>query len=118
MTWKVIVSDTYARWFLALSESEQVDVQAMVEVLEVVGPHLKRPYTDTIKGTRRFKNLKELIIQTSGNPYRVFYAFDPKRQAVLLCGGRKDGSRGKLFYKEMVRIAEEELAAYLKSAGY
>ena len=48
------------------------DVLAMVEVLEMTGPGLSRPYTDTLKGTRKVKNLKELIIQHAGNPYRVF----------------------------------------------
>ncbi|WP_366511852.1 type II toxin-antitoxin system RelE/ParE family toxin [uncultured Amphritea sp.] len=56
---------------------------------------LDGPQADTIKGTKKVKNLKELVIQHAGKPYRVFYAFDPKRRAVLLCGGRKDGSKDK-----------------------
>jgi len=118
MNWEILISDEYERWFLTLTESEQIDVQAMVEVLEVKGPNLARPYADTIKGTKKVKNLKELIIQHVGKPYRVFYAFDPKRRAVLLCGGRKDGSKDKLFYKRMVPLAEAEFVHHLKMKAF
>ena len=118
MTWIVLVSDEYEGWFLNLTDAEQIDVQAMVDVLEIKGPHLGRPYADTIKGTQKIKNLKELVVQHSGKPYRVFYAFDPKRRAVLLCGGRKDGSRAKQFYKHMVTLAEAEFANHLKNEGF
>ncbi len=115
MTWEILVTDEYEGWFLDLTEAEQIDVQAMVDVLEIKGPNLGRPQADTIKGTKKVKNLKELVIQHAGKPYRVFYAFDPKRRAVLLCGGRKDGSKDKQFYKQMVPLAEAEFADHLKS---
>lgn len=37
----------------------------------------------------RSKKLRELRIQHAGQPHRVLYAFDPKRNAVLLLGGNK-----------------------------
>ncbi|WP_331879716.1 type II toxin-antitoxin system RelE/ParE family toxin [Legionella adelaidensis] len=61
--------------------------------------------------TRQVKNLKELRIQHQGRPYRVFFAFDPKRNAVLLCGGNKTGK--KRFYDMMVPIAEQEFLNHL-----
>ena len=63
------------------------------------------------------RNLKELRLQHSGKPYRILYAFDPKRSAVLLCGGRKNGKKDKLFYKRMIYLAEKVFARYLKDEG-
>lgn len=117
MTWEVRLTDEFEAWFLALSDTEQVDVLAMLDVLEIMGPTLGRPQADTLKGTARVKNLKELRIQHAGKPYRVFYAFDPLRRAVVLCGGRKDGRRDKQFYRRMIKLAEAEFEKYLSSEG-
>jgi hypothetical protein len=35
--------------------------------------------------------MKELVVQHRGRPYRVLYAFDPRRSAILLIGGDKTG---------------------------
>jgi hypothetical protein len=118
MTWEILITDIYEDWFLKLSDKEQIDVQAMVDVLEIKGPHLGRPHADTIKGTKTVRNLKELVVQHAGSPYRVFYAFDPMRRAVLLCGGRKDGAQDKQFYRKMVPLAEAEFKKHLKSEGF
>ena len=117
MKWEILITDEYERWFLELTDSEQEDVLAMVDVLEIVGPQLSRPYADTLHSTDKVKNLKDLRIQHSGKPYRVFYAFDPVRRAVLLCGGRKDGKQDKRFYDRMVPLAEKEFLAHLNSEG-
>ena len=77
-----------------------------ITLLEVKGHHLGRPYVDSLKGTKQVNNLKELRVQHQGKPYRILFAFDPKRQAVLLCGGDKTGD--KRFYKRMISIAERE----------
>lgn len=113
MSWKILVTEIYEEWFLGLTDKEQEDVLAMADVLEITGPHLSRPYADTLKGTDKVRNLKELRIQHAGKPYRVFYAFDPKRRAILLCGGRKDGKRDKQFYDTMIPLAENEFLKYL-----
>jgi hypothetical protein len=118
MKWEILYTDRYEDWFLSLKDEEQEDVLAMVDVLEIKGPLLSRPYADTLSGTKKVKNLKELIIQHTGKPYRVFYAFDPKRRAVLLCGGRKDGKKDKQFYKQMIPIAEKEFQNHLESENF
>jgi hypothetical protein len=115
MTWTVLITDEYEHWFLSLTNDEQIDVLAMVDILEIKGPQLSRPYADTLQGTKKVRNLKELRIQHAGKPYRVFYAFDPKRNAILLCGGRKDGSDDKQFYQQMIPIAEREFLNYLRN---
>lgn len=114
MNWEILITDEYENWFLSLNEAEQIDVQAMVDVLEIKGPNLGRPQADTLYSTNKVNNLKELRIQHSGKPYRVFYAFDPKRRAVLLCGGRKSGKQDKVFYKRMIPIAEKIFVQHLK----
>lgn len=117
MDWEILVTDVFQAWFLALSNAEQVDILAMVDVLEIRGPNLSRPQADTLKGTRKVHHLKELRIQHAGRPYRVFYAFDPSRRAILLCGGRKGRRKDTLFYQRMIAVAEREYLQHLKESG-
>ena len=109
--WSVVTVDVFDEWFIGLNEDEQEDIWAVVRVLEMLGPQLGRPYVDTLSETK-LTNLKELRIQHRGKPYRVLFVFDPKRQAVLLCGGNK--SNDKRFYKKMISIAEREYDSYLR----
>ena len=85
---------------------------AAILVLEQFGPALGSPYVDSLKGTEKVKNLKELRVQHKGKPFRVFFAFDPLRQAVMLCGGDKTGD--KQFYKTVIPVAEREFLSYLQ----
>lgn len=116
MIWEILITDEYEQWFLGLTDKEQEDVLSMVDVLEIKGPQLARPYADSLKGTNKVKNLKELRVQHAGKPYRVFYAFDPTRKAILLCGGRKDGKKDKTFYDRYIPLAEKEFLNYLKNS--
>ena len=85
------------------------------ERLMAEGPHLGRPYADTVKGSRH-ANLKEL--RTPGT-VRAFYAFDSQRHAVLLCGGDKgQAKRSAAWYKKMVRRADRLLDEYLAEMPY
>lgn len=74
--------------------------------------YLPRSYADILKGLR-CKNMKELHIQFSGPPIRTVYAFDPIRRAIVPCNGGKGND--KRFYEKLIRIAEDEFAAYLKN---
>ncbi len=109
--WNVVTVEEFDNWFLPLTEEEQIDVLSYIKLLQVYGPNLGRPYADSLEGTQHVKNLKELRVQHKGRPYRVFFAFDPKRQAVLLCGGDKTGDNR--FYKKMIPIAEREFSNHL-----
>lgn len=113
--WEIVTVEMFDKWFLGLNEAEQTDVLAVIELLQVKGPQLGRPYADALENTQDIKNLKELRIQHHGKPYRVFYAFDPKRKGVLLCGGDKAGD--KRFYKRMIPIAESEFLKYVEKDG-
>lgn len=61
---------------------------ASVDLLGLFGPGLRFPHSSDMKGTRH-GNLRELWVQHAGRPYRVLYAFDFRRCAVLLIGGDK-----------------------------
>lgn len=110
--WTVLFSQRFDEWLSEQDEALQEKVLADLGKLKVYGPELTRPYADTIKGSR-YKNMKELRVQFAGNPIRAFYAFDPIRRAVVLCAGDKTGD--KRFYKTLVRIADDEFEAHLKT---
>lgn len=111
MAWDVEYTDEFASWWISLTADEQADVNASVELLEHQGPQLGRPHVDTIKGSRH-SNMKELRTQSGGKPLRTFFAFDPRRTAILLIGGDKTGD--KRFYDRMVPIADDLYDTYLK----
>jgi len=108
--WKVEGTDEFYAWFYGLTPAERISVAAKIDVLEEKGPALGRPHVDTLKGSR-FANLKELIIQHAGDPYRVIFAFDPRQTAILLLGGRKTDSK---WYKRAISEAEEIYKRYLE----
>lgn len=76
-----------------------------------MGPNLGRPYADTLHGSS-LANLKELRVQHRSQPYRILYAFDPKREALLLLGGNKAGD--KRWYRKAIPRAEAIYARHLE----
>jgi len=109
--WKVIQVESFAEWFKDQDTDAQADMVTKIAVLSQYGPRLGRPYADSIKESQH-PNMKELRIQSKGRPFRVFYAFDPKRKAVLLVGGNKEGA--KRFYKKMIPKADKLFDEYLE----
>jgi hypothetical protein len=109
--WQVEITDEFEAWFNALDLAEKASVIASVEVLEERGPALGRPLVDHIKGSRH-PNMKELRTQSGGSPIRTFFAFDPRRAAILLIGGDKTGD-GR-FYERLIRIADDLYDEHLK----
>lgn len=111
--WKIATTDTFDEWYDSLSDSDRTNVLAGMLLLQEIGPHLSRPYADTVNGSK-FTNMKELRIQSKGDPLRAFFAFDPTRTGVLLCAGNKVGDE-KRFYKRMIPIADNEYETHLKN---
>lgn len=101
--WVVEYTDEFGGWWETLSESVQEAISHDVGLLEQVGPGLGRPQVDTVHGSK-FRNMKELRTQHKGEPIRVFFAFDPRRSAILLIGGSKGGDNR--FYATFVPIAD------------
>jgi hypothetical protein len=109
--WQVITVERFDNWFLSLSRDEQKSVLVGIFKLQEFGPLLSCPHADTLHHEGSVQHLKELRIQHRGRPFRVLFAFDPLRQAVLLCGG--DKSNDKRFYQRLLPIAEHEYSNYL-----
>lgn len=114
MAWEVEYTDEFGDWWETLTESEQDAVERCVICLEDLGPLLKEPYSKRIESSRHYPDMKELRASSSGNQLRVFYAFDPRRMAVLLVGGDKTGE-WEDFYTEMVPVADALYDEHLKS---
>ena len=112
MSWTVRLADEFKAEFDALDRAVRVDLSARVEVLEEYGPNLGRPRVDTLKGSR-YANMKELRFRVAGGVWRVAFAFDPRRQAILLVAGDKSGGRGGRFYDLLVRRADARFDAHL-----
>lgn len=107
-----VVTDEFVAWWDGLDADEQTSVLAVVNLLELLGASLGFPQSSQIVGS---KKLRELRIQHAGEPYRVLYAFDPARNAVMLLGGRKTGN--DRWYKSNVPRAEHIFADYLDETG-
>ena len=104
MAWTVETTDEFSTWWQELSEEQQVDVTATVSLLKERGPHLPHPYSSDIRGSKHGQ-MRELRVQSKGDPIRVFYAFDERRVAILLIGGDKTGD--DRFYKRMIPQADK-----------
>ena len=107
---EILFTDEFNEWWEELSEAEQDDVAAHVQLLEQLGVGLGYPRSSAIQGAKH--PLRELRVQSGGRPLRVLYVFDPKRQAVLLVGGDKTGR--DRFYEEMIPLAERVYEEYLR----
>ena len=112
--WTVITTDLFNEWLEQQDEITQEKVLAALVVLQLQGPSLGRPLVDTVYDSK-FTNMKELRVQHRGKPLRAFFAFDPLRQAIVLCIGDKGGK--KRFYKEMLDIADQQYEIHLSTLG-
>lgn len=108
---EVEYTDELGVWWHALTEAEQESVAYSVGLLEARGPMLGHPHSSGVAGSRH-SHMRELRVQHQGRPYRVFYAFDPRRTAILLIGGDKTGD--ERFYERMVPIADRLYDEHLK----
>jgi hypothetical protein len=102
--WDVEYTDEFGEWWDSLSEDEQDRISATVDILVEEGPELRFPYCSGVKSSRH-PHMRELRITYHGMPIRVFYAFDPRRCAILLIGGNKTGD--DRWYDKFVPIADD-----------
>ncbi len=106
--WKVEFHKEFLHEFRLYSEAVRRQVYALVELLMQFGPQLGRPRVDTLKGSKH-SNMKELRFHAEGGVWRVAFAFDVKRKAILLAGGDKSGISQDKFYRNLIEIAERRL---------
>lgn len=112
MMWIVLIGDEFEPEFLALPRQVQNETFALTRLLQQLGPQLGRPRADTLKGSKH-SNMKELRFDAADGAWRVAFAFDPKRKAVLLVAGDKSGGSETRFYRELLRKADERFDAHL-----
>ncbi len=110
MAWEVEYTNEFGGWWVNLSPAQQDRIAATVKLLAAKGPDLPFPYSSGVNGSRH-AHMRELRVQSRGNPLRIFYAFDPRRTAILLIGGDKTGK--DRFYEEYVPIADRLYDAHL-----
>lgn len=109
--WKILTTELFDDWFQQQDQPTQDKVLAGLLALSKEGPNLGRPLVDSIKASC-WPNMKELRVQHKGHPIRAFFAFDPQRNAVVLCAGDKSGN-DKRFYSEMLTIADAQFSQHL-----
>jgi len=111
MAWDVEYTDEFGEWWDTLTEPAQIDIDAIVLLLQAHGPSLPFPYSSGVGGSKH-PHMRELRVQHKGKPFRILYAFDPRRTAILLLGGDKTGNdrwyeyalpRADRLYEEHVR---------------
>ena len=105
MAWPVAFHEAFVPEFGKLPEAVKEALAAHVRLLAEFGPVLGRPTVDTLKGSR-ISNLKELSFAADNGVWRVAFAFDRTRIAVLLVMGDKRGKDEGRFYRSLVAAAE------------
>jgi hypothetical protein len=114
MTWAVEFIDAFEAEFDSFAEEVQDAILAKVLLLEREGPQLGRPHADTLQGSKH-ANMKELRCRAGDGVWRVAFAFDPERRAILLAAGDKSGGSEKRFYKQLIAKADQRFDDHLAS---
>jgi hypothetical protein len=112
MKWEIIFADEFESEFDELNEEVQDECFAHLKLLEKFGPSLGRPHVDTLNGSKN-ANMKELRFNASNGVWRLVFAFDPKRQGILLICGDKTGTSQKRFYKDLIKQADKRFDDHL-----
>lgn len=113
MTWQVLFHDEFKQEFDTWEKPLRIELAALAKLLAQEGPALGRPWADTLNGSH-YANMKELRFSWRGAPWRVAFAFDPLRQAILLVGGTKSGVNQRRFYTQLIRTADARYSQHLE----
>jgi len=116
MTWSVAFHDRFAAEFEAFPVVVRLELLAQAKLLEVFGPSLGRPRVDTLNDSRH-ANMKELRFDADDGVWRVAFAFDPERKAILLAAGDKSGVNKDRFYRALIRLADARFDEHLAGLG-
>ena len=117
MSWDVLFHDEFDTEFEALTEEVQDNLLAAAKALQIAGPKAGRPHVDTLDGSKH-ANMKELRFTAHGGRevWRAVFAFDPERVAIVLVAGDKQGKNQELFYKRLIKIADQRFDSHLRQA--
>ena len=114
MGWLIDIHSEFAEEFENLKPDVQKELFTKVKFLEELGPQLGRPHADTLEGSKH-KNMKELRFSADNGVWRVAFAFDTERQAILLVAGDKSGTSEKRFYRNLIRKADARFDVHLET---
>ncbi|KGO32635.1 addiction module toxin RelE [Desulfobulbus sp. Tol-SR] len=114
MAFEVEYTDEFGEWWETLTGAIKEDIDAVVGELERRGPNLPYPFSSKVRGSSH-SHMRELRIQSGGHPIRIFYAFDPRRMAILLLGGDKKGDDA--FYERMIPLVDRLYRVHLQEIG-
>jgi hypothetical protein len=110
--WEVDLHDDFVPEYRELHKDVQDELLACIELLEQFGPQLGRPHADTLSGSRH-ANMKELRFDAANGVWRVAFAFDPNRKAILVVAGDKSGVSEKRFYRQLIDKADARIDDHL-----
>ena len=114
MEWDVRFDPAFVAEAKGFARAAQLEIAALAGLLRQFGPQLRRPHCDTLKGSKH-TNMKELRFTLADGEWRIAFAFDPRRQAILLVGGSKSGVSERQFYRDLIRVADARFDAHLKT---
>jgi hypothetical protein len=112
VAWVVLFHEAFDAEFLALPRDVQTALAAKARLLESFGPMLRRPHADTLKNSKH-RNMKELRFEAADGVWRVAFAFDVSRQAILLVAGDKSGGSEGQFYRTLIAVADKRFDDHL-----
>src|SRR5437667_10077437 len=114
MAWEILFHQEFVADFRLLPEAVQDQILVHSKLLKEFGPQLGRPHVDTLNGSRH-ANMKELRFDADGGVWRVAFAFDPNRKAILLVCGDKSGGSEARFYRQLIEKADARFDTHLAS---
>lgn len=114
MAWAVIFHRAFVLEFAELSLGVQEGLAATATLLRSQRPTLGRPHADTLAGSKH-PNMKELRFVADDGVWRVAFAFDRERKAIILVAGDKAGVAQKRFYKALIAKADARFAEHLET---
>ncbi len=107
------MNEAFESEFNLLPEDTQDELLAYTKLLEQFGHSLRRPYADTLNGSR-YTNMKELRFKVPSGVWRIAFAFDPQREAILLVAGNKVQKSSRRFDQQLITIADKRFDDHLK----
>lgn len=116
MIWAIKFHPDFAEEVGDLTKAVRVELLAQAKALASEGPTLGRPFVDTLNGSKH-ANMKELRFKADDGVWRAAFAFDPKREAILLVAGDKAGVSQKRFYKQLIAKADKRFDEHLVRLG-
>ena len=112
MSWTIEFHEDFDREFQEFDDRMQDEILAKLIVLEKEGPNLGQPHADTLNGSAH-SNMRELRVSPAGGIWRIIFAFDPGRNAILLAAGDKRGANEDSFYRDLIRLGDRRFAGHL-----